>query len=118
MRVVGRDHRKVKQYDSESGSQIEQFYRRTLQFNRGKNADAGRNPAKGKGPRESFFVYIPQVTKEERTVLDLSIRGGAITYGFMTWLPHKEASLPEGQGMLNSPGAKSQRGDNERVPVD
>jgi hypothetical protein len=68
---------KVKGYDSEVGSQIEEFYHRTLEFNSLKNADAGRMPAKGKGPRESSFVYIPCVTKDERTVLHLSVRGGS-----------------------------------------
>lgn len=67
---------KVNRYDSEAGAQMEQFYGRTLEFNKGKNTDAGGNPAKGKGPREPSFVYIPQVTKEELTVLHLSIRGG------------------------------------------
>jgi hypothetical protein len=66
---------KVKQNDSDAGAQIELFYRRTLEFNKGKNAEACGNPSKGKGLREASFVYIPQVN--ERTVLHLSIRGGS-----------------------------------------
>jgi hypothetical protein len=64
----------IKRHDSETGSQIEKFYSRTLEFNRAKKPTAG-GPNKGKGLRQPSFVYIPQITKEDRTVLHLSVRG-------------------------------------------
>lgn len=68
---------KIKRHDSNAGFEIERFYSRTLDFNKGKNAEVERNPARGKGRRDASFVHIPHVTKERRTVLHLSIRGGS-----------------------------------------
>jgi hypothetical protein len=64
----------IKRHDSETGSQIEKFYCRTLEFNKNKKT-APSDPSQGKGLRQPSFVYIPQITKEDRTVLHLSVRG-------------------------------------------
>jgi hypothetical protein len=64
----------IKRQDPDTGTQIATFYDRTLEFNKTRKT-AISNPKQGKGMREAFLVYIPQITRDDHTVLHLSVRG-------------------------------------------